>query len=414
MNPALQGLITIIIGVGGCIGYFYFSNVFLDKVMFPATGPKAGRNINRANMIRPWLFLAPALLALGLYLAYPVVETLRMSLTQRLPGGGSEWVGLDNYAQMFSEAKFWEAMRNNMMWLIVVPAASTAFGLLAAQLTDRIRWGSVAKSLIFMPMAISFVGAAVIFKLIYDTRPVDQAQIGVLNAVWLQFAGGGMSFFVLRIVPAVLLLAFSGVVGYVAWIFVRPMLGQSGGRRVGAATIPLRLLVGAGAIWLIWLSLKSVVGVFGFEFPYGVPQTWLTIPFWNNFFLMVVLVWIQTGFAMVILSAALRGIPEETIEAAIVDGANPFQIFFGIKVPQIVGTIVVVWTTITITVLKVFDIVFAMSNGQWETQVLANYMYDKLFRALDWGVGSASAMIIMLLVSPILIWNVYNARKEMR
>jgi len=414
MNPAIQGLITIIIGVGGCIGYFYFSNIFLDKVLFPATGPNAGRNINHANIIRPWLFLAPALLALGLYLAYPVVETLRMSLTKRLPGGREEFVWLDNYAQMFSEAKFWEAMRNNMMWLIVVPAASTAFGLLAAQLTDRIKWGAIAKSLIFMPMAISFVGAAVIFKLIYDTRPVDQAQIGVLNAVWLQFSGGGMSFFVLRIVPAVLLLAFAATVGYVAWIFVRPMLGQSGSRRIGAGTIPLRLLVGAGAIWLIWLSLKSVVGVFGFEFPYGVPQTWLTIPFWNSFFLMVVLVWIQTGFAMVILSAALRGIPEETIEAAIVDGANPFQVFFSIKVPQIVGTIVVVWTTITITVLKVFDIVFAMSNGQWETQVLANYMYDKLFRALDWGVGSASAMIIMLLVSPILIWNVYNARKEMR
>jgi hypothetical protein len=115
--------------------------------------------------------------------------------------------------------------------------------------------------------------------------------------------------------------------------------------------------------------------------------TWLTVPFWNNFFLMVVLIWIQTGFAMVILSAALRGIPEETVEAAIVDGANPFQIFFKIKVPQIMGTIVVVWTTITIVVLKVFDIVFAMTNGQWETQVLANYMYDKLFRANDWGVG---------------------------
>ncbi len=117
---------------------------------------------------------------------------------------------------------------------------------------------------------------------------------------------------------------------------------------------------------------------------------------------------------MVILSAALRGIPEETIEAAILDGANPFQVFFKIKVPQIMGTIVVVWTTITIVVLKVFDIVFAMTNGQWETQVLANYMYDKLFRANDWGVGSASAMIIMLLVTPILVWNVYNARKEMR
>ena len=129
---------------------------------------------------------------------------------------------------------------------------------------------------------------------------------------------------------------------------------------------------------------------------------------------MWILIWIQTGFAMVILSAALRGIPEETIEAAIVDGAGPFQIFFKIKVPQIMGTIVVVWTTITLVVLKVFDIVFAMTNGQWETQVLANYMFDKLFRANNWGVGSASAMIIMLLVTPILVWNVYNARKEMR
>jgi len=144
------------------------------------------------------------------------------------------------------------------------------------------------------------------------------------------------------------------------------------------------------------------------------PITWLTVPFWNNIFLIIVLIWIQTGFAMVILSAALRGIPEETIEAAIVDGANPFQIFFKIKVPQIAGTIVVVWTTITIVVLKVFDIVFAMTNGQWETQVLANYMYDKLFRANDWGVGSAAAMVIMILVLPILVWNVYNARREMR
>lgn len=336
MNPALQGLITIILGVGGCIGYFYFSNQFLDKVLFPAKGPNAGRNINRANMVRPWLFLFPALALLGLYLAYPVFETLRLSVSERIPGGGSEFVGFANYSQMFGEPKFWEAMRNNMLWLIVVPAMSTAFGLLAAQLTDRIKWGNIAKSLIFMPMAISFVGAAVIFKLVYDTRPVEQEQIGILNAIYLWFGGG------------------------------------------------------AG------------------------PQTWLTIPLWNNVFLMVVLIWIQTGFAMVILSAALRGIPEDTIEAAIIDGANPFQIFFKIKIPQIAGTIVVVWTTITIVVLKVFDIVFAMTNGQWETQVLANYMFDKLFRANDWGVGSASAMIIMLLVTPILVWNVYNARQEMK
>jgi len=339
MHPALQGLITIIVGVGGCVAYFLLSNVFLDKVMFPPRGPNAGRNISRANMIRPWLFLLPALLALGLYLAYPVVETLRLSLTDRViqPDGTSVyvWVGGENYTRMFGEPKFWEAMRNNILWLLVVPAFSTAFGLIAAQLTDRIKWGSLAKSLIFMPMAISFVGAAVIFKLVYDTRPIEQEQIGILNAIYLALGG-------------------------------------------------------------------------------ETPKTWLTIPIWNSFFLMAVLVWIQTGFAMVILSAALRGIPEETIEAAIVDGAGPFQVFFKIKVPQIMGTIVVVWTTITIVVLKVFDIVFAMTNGQWGTQVLANYMYDKLFRANDWGVGSAAAMVIMALVSPILVWNVYNARREMK
>ncbi|KMW57379.1 ABC alpha-glucoside transporter, inner membrane subunit AglF [Candidatus Rhodobacter oscarellae] len=333
MHPAIQGIITIVLGVGGCVGYFYFSNLILDKVIFPASGSNIGRNINRANLIRPWLFLGPAFLALGLYLAYPVYETMRLSLIDR--DAGNAFVGLANYKQMVGEPKFWEALRNNFLWLLIVPAAATAFGLLAAQLTDRISWGNLAKSLIFMPMAISFVGAGVIWKLVYETRPADAEQIGILNALYIYFGGTD-------------------------------------------------------------------------------PQTWLTIPFWNNFFLMIVLVWIQTGFAMVILSAAIRGIPEDTIEAAIIDGAGPFQIFFKIKVPQIMGTILVVWTTVTLVVLKVFDIVFAMTNGQWETQVLANYMFDKLFRANDWGIGSASAMVIMLLVTPILVWNVVNARRELR
>ena len=333
MHPALQGLITIIIGVGGCIGYFYLSNLFIDRVLFPATGKNAGRNINRANMVRPWLFLFPAIFALGLYLAYPVVETLRLSLTDRSAGGA--FVGLANYRQMVSEPKFWEAMSNNMLWLIVVPAASTAFGLLAAQLTDRIKWGNIGKSLIFMPMAISFVGAGVIWKFIYEYRAPDEIQIGLLN-----------------------------------WIVTK--LG-------------------------------------------GDPQIWLTLLPWNNFFLMIVLVWIQTGFAMVILSAALRGIPEETIEAAILDGASPMQVFMKIKVPQIMGTIAVVWTTITIVVLKVFDIVFVMTNGQWGTQVLANLMYDWMFRGSpDYGRGSAIAIVLMILVTPIMVWNIRNARKEVR
>ncbi|NBC32874.1 MAG: sugar ABC transporter permease, partial [Alphaproteobacteria bacterium] len=216
MSPALQGLITILIGVGGCLGYFYFSNQLLDKVIFPGKGPNAGRNINRANQVRPWLFLLPAMLFLSLYLLYPVVETLRLSLTDRDEGGA--FVGLTNYQNMFGEEKFWEAMRNNMLWLFVVPAASTAFGLLAAQLTDRIKWGAIAKSLIFMPMAISFVGASVIFRLIYVARPTDQAQIGVLNALWLQFEGGAGSFLVLKVLPAIVLLSFAAMVAYVGYI----------------------------------------------------------------------------------------------------------------------------------------------------------------------------------------------------
>ncbi|MBL9053326.1 MAG: sugar ABC transporter permease [Tabrizicola sp.] len=407
MEQAFQALMVIVLGVGGCIGYFYLSNLVLDRVLFPARGPHMGRNINRASMIRPWLFLFPAIFALGLYLAYPVVATAWMSLMK-----DGEFVGLQNYSQMASEPKFWESMQNNIIWLIVVPALSTAFGLLAAQLTDRIRWGNIAKSLIFMPMAISFVGASVIWKLIYDTRPEDQAQIGLLNALWLQFEGGFGSVLGLRVLPALLVALLTLALAYAAWAVARPLL--KAGARPKAVALVSRL-IGVGVLLALigevagWLS-----GIFAADLPYGQPQTWLSMPYWNSYFLMIVLVWIQTGFAMVILSAALRGVPEETIEAAILDGANPFQIFFRIKVPQIMPTVVVVWTTITITVLKVFDIVLAMTNGQWETQVLANYMYDKLFRSLDWGVGSASAMVIMAMVTPILVWNVISARREMR
>ena len=327
MSPILQGILTIIIGVGGCVGYFFLSNLILDRFIFPPRSNDQGRNIARATAVRPWLFLLPAMLALGLYLVYPVIGSFIRSLYNR---SGNTFIGLDNYIQMFGEHGFRVALFNNFLWILFVPAAATFYGLLVAQLTDRLNWGSIAKSLIFMPMAISFVGASLIWKFVYANDP----DIGIINAI-------------------------------------RDYFGAQ-------------------------------------------PIDPMQIPFWNNFFIMLIMVWMQTGFAMVILSAALRGIPEETVEAAIVDGANPFQIFFKIKMPQIVGTIVVVWTTITIIVLKVFDIVFAMTNGQWETQVLANYMYDKLFRANDWGMGSASAMIIMLMVTPILVWNVYNARKEMQ
>jgi alpha-glucoside transport system permease protein len=321
---------TIVIGVFGCVAYFFLSNLALDSI-YPPRGPKAGANINKAAAIRPWLFLLPALLLLTAYLVYPVFVSIYLSF---MNSNGETFVGFDNYTWLLQDAKFQESMRNNLLWLVVVPAMSTLFGLISAALTDRIRWGNFAKAMIFMPMAISFVGASVIWKFIYDYRGEGQEEIGLLNAIY---------------------------------------------------------------------------GLFG-----GSPQTWLTLEPANSFLLMVVLIWIQTGFAMVILSAALRGIPEETIEAAILDGASPFQIFMKIKVPQIWGTILVVWTTITITVLKVFDIVLTMTNGQWGTQVLANLMFDWMFRGNDTGRASTAAIIIMLMVTPIMIWNIRNARKEMR
>jgi alpha-glucoside transport system permease protein len=334
VEQLLSALVTIVIGVGGALVYFFGSNLILDRI-FPANAPDlavASRNMRVAGMVRPWLFLGPALVSLSVYLVYPLFASIIYSFHGR---DGVEFVGLDNYRWLFSDREFRESILNNILWLIVVPTFSTLFGLIIAALTDRIWWGNIAKSLIFMPMAISFVGASVIWKFVYDYRDAGTAQIGLLNAIVVYFGGN--------------------------------------------------------------------------------PHVWISMPFWNNFFLMVILIWIQTGFAMVLLSAALRGISEETVEAAVIDGANPWQIFIKIKVPQIWGTIAVVWTTITILVLKVFDIVLAMTNGQWQSQVLANLMFDWMFRGGgDFGRGAVIAVVIMLMVVPIMVWNIRNARREMQ
>ena len=403
MNAAIQGLIIIIIGIGGCLGYFYLANLLLDKVLFPPRGENAGDNITRANLIRPWLFGFPAIFVMGVYIVYPVFETLRLSLTDRDLGGA--FVGLANYQEMFKEEKFLEAMRNDVLWLSVVPAASTAFGLLIAQLTDRIAWGNIARTIIFMPMAISFVGASVVFKLVYDNRP----EVGVLNAVWMQFEGGIGSFLFLRIFPAIILLGFAALAAYACYLFLRPFFIPEE-RKGGILTAALRVVPSAVMAYIAVLALLNVIDVFTITLPYGKPLTWLTIPFWNNFFLMAVMIWTQTGLTMVFLSAALRGIPQETIEAAIIDGATPFQLFFRIKVPQIVGTIVVAWTLVTVTVIRVFDIVYAATSGNWGTEVISTYVFREIFHDLDWGVGSSAAIITILLVGPVMIWNVYKAR----
>jgi alpha-glucoside transport system permease protein len=328
----LYAFFTVILGVGGCFGYFYSSNWLLDRI-FPANtsnDASAVRNLKLQSSIRPWLFLGPALLLLSVYLIFPVIQTVWLSFHDR---AGDKFVGFANYAWAFSDDEFRLSIFNNILWLAVVPALCTLMGLIIAVLTDKIWWGNIAKSLIFMPLAISFVGASVIWKFVYDYRGEGQEQIGILNAI---------------------------------------------------------------------------VGYFG-----GSPQVWIALPFWNNFFLMVILVWIQTGFATVILAAALRGIPEDTLEAATIDGAGPFKIFYRIMVPQISGTILVVWTTITVLVLKIFDIVLTMTNSQWDTTVLANLMFDWMFRGGgDFGRGAAIAIIIMIAVLPIMIWNIRKANAE--
>ncbi|MGN8152578.1 carbohydrate ABC transporter permease [Agrobacterium sp. 22094] len=333
ITQIVSALGVVIVGVFACAAYYWLSDKALQFIFPVRDGDviHASRNLNRRAAVRPWLFVGPALLLLAVYLVYPVVATFILSFYDRT---GANYVGLANYVWALYDAGFRQSIFNNILWLAVVPAACTFLGLVIAVMTDRIWWGNIAKSIVFMPMAISFVGASVIWKFIYEYRGEGQTQIGLLNAL-VEFFGGN-------------------------------------------------------------------------------PQVWISMPFWNNFFLMVILIWIQTGFAMVILSAALRGIPEETIEAAVIDGANGWQIFWKIMVPQIWGTIAVVWTTITILVLKVFDIVLTMTNGQWNTMVLANLMFDWMFRGGgDSGRSAVIALVIMAAVTPIMIWNIRQANREM-
>ncbi|RUZ61612.1 sugar ABC transporter permease, partial [Mesorhizobium sp. M7A.F.Ca.US.007.01.1.1] len=241
-----SAIFVIIVGVGGCVAYFWGANKLVDLI-FPSrgvAGAAAIDNLRRQGLVRPWLFVGPAMIILTICLIYPVVETLRLSFLDR---GGISFVGLANYEWAFGDREFRNSILNNIIWLAVVPAACTFLGLIIAVLTDKIWWGTIAKSLIFLPLAISFVGASVIWKFIYEYRGEGQTQIGILNAIIQHFGGQ--------------------------------------------------------------------------------PQVWISLPFWNNFFLMIILIWIQTGFAMVILSSALRGIPEETLEAAVIDGG--FQRFLG-------------------------------------------------------------------------------------
>lgn len=276
------------------------------------------------------LFVGPALLLLGFYLIYPAINTIWLSF---FDASSQHFVGLANFRELFHSPTMLMAFRNNLIWLIVFTTATVLLGLAFAVLTDRVRYESLAKAVIFLPMAISFTGAGVIWKFMYAYVPPGGQQVGLLNQI------------------------------------------------------------------MVSLGLQ--------------PVGWLiTQPWVDNLALIAVGVWIWTGFSMVILSAAYKGIPRELLEAARVDGASEWQVFRFVSLPALQTTLAVVATTMIINVLKIFDIVYVMTNGNFGTEVLANRMYTIMFQFQDFGQASAIAVILLILVLPFMLINVRRFRAE--
>jgi alpha-glucoside transport system permease protein len=292
--------------------------------------PRWGKGKERLQMFG---FLGPALILLCIGLIYPLVRTIGLSFYNNTRG---HFVGVDNYTWIVTNPDTLIMLRNTLIWVVCVPLVATGFGLLYAVLVDKARGEAVAKSLIFLPMAISLVGAAIIWKFMYAYREADVEQIGLLNQI------------------------------------------------------------------LVWLGMQ--------------PRQFLTESPSNTFFMIVMLIWIQAGFAMVILSAAIKAIPSEIVEAARLDGANPWQMFWRVTMPTIRPAVVVVTITITIATLKVFDIVRTSTNGNFRSSVLAFEMYNQAFRLNDdpsgEGHGAALAVVLFLLVVPVVLYQVRQLRKR--
>jgi alpha-glucoside transport system permease protein len=312
-------LVAIIWGVSGVALLYYVSNWLVERL------PKIW-----SKRLQPFVFVGPAIAVMGWFLAFPVLRTLIASFRNNL---GNKWVGLDNYIFAFTDPRMLETFRNNLLWLVFGTAFSVGFGLLIAVLADRTKLEVLYKSIIFIPMAISFVGAGVIWKFVYTYKGtgVGISEIGLLNAIVIAFG--------------------------------------------------------------------------------GIPQPWLNIPPWNNFFLIIIMVWLQTGYAMVILSSAIKGVPAELLEAARIDGADEFKAFFNITVPYIQGTLITVITTIVIFSLKTFDIVRVMTGGNNDTNVIANEFYLQSFSYNNAGRASAIAIVLLIAVLPVIINNLVQFNK---
>ena len=331
----LTALVAIALGSIGTFAIFYGLNLLVER--FPRPWK---------NRLLPWVYMGPAVLMLTAYLVLPSLRTLYISV---FDSRSETFVGLKNYGFALTNPDMVIAFRNNLLWLVLVSGLSVGLGLIIAVLVDRVKYESVAKSLIFLPMAISFVGASVIWRFIYAFKPAGSDQIGLLNAV-------------------------------------RQALGLE----------PLGWLIERdGLLEPLWTTLR-------------VPKiaslpTFLPL---NTLALIVIMIWLQTGFCMVLLSAAVKGIPKDVIEAARIDGANEFQIFRRIIIPMITPTITVVTTTVVVAVLKVFDIVYVMTGGNLDTDVIASRMIKEMFNFRNFGRGSAIATVLLVAVIPVMVTNI--------
>ena len=290
----------------------------------------AGRaNGKKQRPIAIVIFLGPALILLLFGLLGPAVRTLFLSFK----GSQSHtWVGFSNYSWLFTDPSERIVLRNTLIWILLAPIITTGIGLVLAVLLDRMRRESIPKSLIFMPMAISFAGASIIWEFVYKYANPDQPQVGLLS---------------------------------------------------------------------------SIVRHLGFE-----PTNWLLTQPLNTLLLMIIFVWSQTGFAMVILSAAIKAVPADVMEASALDGAHGFQLFRGITFPMVRSTFIVVLATEVVTSLKLFDIVRVATGGNFGTSVLSNEMYSQTFVRFNNGRGAAMAIVLFAMVIPVMVFNIINIRRE--
>ncbi len=322
MIKIINAILAVVAGVGGAMVLYFVLNFVAERL--------PGKWEHR---VKPYVFVGPAVLVIGLFLLYPAIRTLIFSFADRR---SETFVGLDNYTELLGSSAFRTTLLNTLLWIVIVPAIVVVMGLTVAVLADRLgdRAEKTAKSIIFLPMAISMVGAATIWSFVYNSRPAGSTQIGLFNAILVQ-------------------LGFDPVA---------------------------------------WLQIDSAK--------------------LNSLLLMVIMIWTQAGFAMVLLSAAIKSVPEETLEAARIDGATEVQTFFRIVVPQIWATVITVFITVLIGVMKVFDIIYVATNGNFNTNVIGVEFFNQIFTNRNYGYASAIVIMLMIAIIPVMVYQVRHFKKQ--